>query len=147
MSVDQSEALRAMARRCGDLRQELAEAEVAAGAAWSRVWRLENDERHARHGAWRRWRFTRWLLGWAYQLGVISGWGTTSTSACTGCVSRICWRGQRYYVLGLPRDTWRCLLVGHHRPGEPVGFGMCGKCLPCPECGSTTATCEPGCRL
>jgi len=58
------------------------------------------------------------------------------------------WRdlcGRRPYVLGWPAWKWHCLLRAHHWPGEPIGLGLCAKCAPCPECGSTVAACPPTC--
>lgn len=100
---------------------------------------VDRECEHLSHGQWRRWKVTGKALGCLYQLGVISGYGNTYSTHCCGCVSAISWKpsGRRQYVLGWPTDKWRCLLVAHHWPTEPVGLGLCAKCLPCEMCGST----------
>lgn len=96
---------------------------------------------HRGHGPWRRWRLTHWLITQLYVSGLSSSgagrmWGS---GGCDGCVvSGPRWRGGRPYVLWVSRDTWRCLRRGH-LPGDQVGLGFCGKCLPCPLCDSVTA--------
>jgi hypothetical protein len=54
---------------------------------------------------------------------------------------------RRRLAAGLARwaNTWRCWSRGHRR-GVEVGFGYCGKCVPCPRCGSETAGHYEGCR-
>ena len=108
-----------------------------------------DQERHARHRTWHRWRIVRWLMTQAYCSGLaLTGgghaWG--GYGGCNGCVTS--WpkfgRGERYYVLWWQRRKWACLRRGHW-PGEYVGMGACGKCLPCPDCGSTTAGHNEGC--
>lgn len=84
----------------------------------------------------------RRLLGWAYQLGVISGYGIQYGTAarCKGCVHAVRFKGRRPYVLGLLTEEWRCLLRFRHWPtGDKIAFGYCSKCLPCADCGSTKA--------
>lgn len=95
--------------------------------------------RHSRHGAWRSWRFSKWLASWAYRLGVIASYSCTYDGHCNGCMDGFRWRftSARPYVLGWPAWKWGCLLKNRHWPGGYVGFGCCTKCLPCPECGST----------
>lgn len=112
-----------------------------ADDAWERVREFEharNLRRHRRHpGA--STRLAQWLASWAYALGVIAGYGTTYSNTCRGCVDAIKWRGRRPYVLGVARWQWSCLLRGRHWPGEYIGLDACGKCLPCPDCGTTAA--------
>jgi hypothetical protein len=101
-----------------------------------------------RHWPWRRWRATGWLVRKAYTLGVISGsgsmWGSGEYDH-KWCVQGLRRRGRRRYILGVSRETWRRWLVGHHRRGEEVGFGFCGKCLPWPCCGSQRVEHAQGC--
>lgn len=99
---------------------------------------------HSHHGRWRRWKLTRRTVSRLYALGLVRGSTTAFTGHCNGCVSRIDWGFGGPYVLGLPRETWRCLRAGH-RPGDPIAFGYCSKCLPCTSCGSKTAGHEKGC--
>lgn len=102
---------------------------------------------HSHHRAWRRWRITHWIAGQLYVSGLTSnGGGMRWGHGCDHCQTMPTWtRTRRVYVLWVPLDTWRCLLKGHHLPGDPIAFGFCSKCLPCPECGSRTAGHEPGC--
>jgi hypothetical protein len=102
---------------------------------------------HAGHGRWRRWQATHKVAGWLYALGVIAGWGINSGVGCNGCVVAVIWRrtARRPYLLGVSRESWHCLRAGHW-PGESIGLGLCGKCLPCPGCGSVTNTHRDGCR-
>lgn len=103
---------------------------------------------HANHARWQTWKITKRFAHRGYALGVLAGSGSSYSSECNGCV-RLYWRGRRPYILGLSRNTWRCLLVGgpngRHRPADQIGFGYCSKCLPCPTCGSETAGHLPGC--
>lgn len=94
---------------------------------------------HSHHGAWRRWKLVNWLSGWAYQLGVLAGYGSNHDGYCNGCLTGFRWRSAsgRSYVLGWPSWKWSCLLKKRHWPGGYVGFDCCTRCLPCPECGST----------
>lgn len=119
-----------------ELRTVIANLQAAAGDAWA----ASDAARHARHGAWRRWRLTHRLVSWAYTLGVISGSGSDFSPSCPGCVT-VYWRGRRPYLLGRSRDWWWCLLVGRHRRREMAHEegGLCSVCLPCwvPGCGST----------
>lgn len=96
---------------------------------------------HSHHRRWRRWRITGKLATFLYVTGITSsGASWRMGGGCQGCYTMPKWnRNPRVYVLWVSRDTWRCLLKGHHRPGDPIGFGYCSKCLPCPECGSKTA--------
>ncbi len=98
-----------------------------------------------RHWPWRRWRVTKWAARWAYRLGVVAGYSTGTADGCNWCIRSRRWRGQRPYILGASRDTWRCWLVGRHRRGEEVGFGFCGKCVPWFCCGSIRVEHEDGC--
>lgn len=107
--------------------------------AWRDLYDRHSKCEHSRHRAWRRWRITRWVARWAYALGIISGSATSyGGGGCHGCLSRVCWRGSRPYILGWPRWKWSCVLRGRHWPGEFVGLESCTKCLPCPDCGATT---------
>lgn len=117
-----------------------------AEIAWERVVALEaanERRRHRRHfGA--HWWITRRLAGWAYQLGLIASYSRTWSSEHRGCVNNPRLRGHRSYLLGWPVWKWKCVRRGHW-PGEDIGLDACGKCLPCPECGSTTAGHTPDC--
>ncbi len=99
------------------------------------------------HWPWRRWRITGWLAMRCYSLGVTSGGGTwTWSDVHDGCRTRLLsLRGKRPYILGVPRETWRCWIVGRHRRGEEVGLGLCGKCVPWPCCGSQQVEHVVGC--
>lgn len=101
---------------------------------------------HAGHGRWRRWRVVRWAVGQLYASGLSSsGGGVQWGGGCDRClVGGPSWRGARPYVLWVRRWTWRCLRAGH-RPAERVAFGFCSKCLPCPDCGSSSAACLVEC--
>lgn len=55
--------------------------------------------RHATHRLWRRSRLTRRVLGLAYRLCLISGWGTDYNLYCAGCISVLYFRN--------PLATWR----------------------------------------
>ncbi|PXY20350.1 hypothetical protein [Prauserella endophytica] len=106
--------------------------------------RAHDARKHRRHpGA--STRLAQWLASQAYALGIISGYGITWNGACGGCVNGLRFRGRRPYVLGWESWKWGCLLKMRHRPGELIGFGMCGKCLPCPTCNSTTSGHNEGC--
>lgn len=119
-----------------ELRAVIQNLQIALHERWADL----EAARHARHGAWRRWRLTHRLVSWAYTLGVISGSGANFSASCTGCVT-VYWRGRRPYLLGRSRDWWWCLLVGRHRRREMAHEegGLCSVCLPCwvPGCGST----------
>lgn len=111
-------------------------------------WEKERLARQCRHWAWRRWKLTHKVCGWLYVLGVTSsGGGWQSGDGHNGCLpdKSLRLRGKRPYLLGVSRETWRCWLVGHHRRGEEVGFGFCGKCMPWPCCGAETADHKPRC--
>ena len=103
---------------------------------------------HSEHRAWRRWQITRKLATWLYVTGITSnGGGLRWGAGCDGCQTMPTWtKTRRVYVLGVKMDTWRCILKMHHWPGDPIGFGMCSKCLPCPDCGSKTAGHDSGCE-
>lgn len=104
----------------------------------------ERQARWCRHWGWRRWPVTAWVLGWAYRLGVVSGYGISYGEGHDGCHKLGSWSGSRPYVLGVRRETWRCWRRGHRR-GEEVGFGFCGKCVPWPCCGAERVDHAPGC--
>jgi hypothetical protein len=74
----------------------------------------------------------------------VPGWN--HGDGCNGCMptGSLHWRGKRVYILGAHRNTWRCWRQ-RHRPGDPIGFGFCAKCMPCPACGSKTAGHNDGC--
>lgn len=103
-----------------------------------------NQLEHAKHSRFWRTKLGTRIVRWAYQMGVIAGSATTHNDFCKGCLTFVKWRSKRPYILGVSRDTWRCWRAGHRR-GEHIGFGLCGKCLPCPDCGSMTAGHEDGC--
>jgi hypothetical protein len=88
-----------------------------------------------------RGRVPNWIVSKLCTLGVIASYGTTfgGDTGCNWCINGITFRGRRTYILGWPTWKWGCVLKRRHRPGEHVGFGMCGKCLPCPDCGTTKA--------
>jgi hypothetical protein len=106
----------------------------------------EEKRQHRRH-PWAQWRLTRKVYGWAYQLGVISSYGTTWSSAHHGCTHGARFRGKRPYILGWERWKWTCVFKGHHWPGEYIAFDCCGKCLPCPSCDSITNAHTDDCDL
>jgi len=97
------------------------------------------------HWGWRRWKLTHWLAGRAYTLGICSSGGSTWGNGHDWCMDSPRLRGKRHYILGVSREVWRCWLVGHHRRGEEVGFGFCGKCVPWPCCGSQLEAHTAGC--
>lgn len=86
----------------------------------------------------RSWRWLHRLLVRLTSLGALGGggsaaWGYGLPTTKYG-TPRL--RGKRHYWLGKPTGWWECLLRGHHWPSpHQVGFGMCAKCAPCPECG------------
>lgn len=103
---------------------------------------------HSHHSAWRRWKATHWIVGKLYTSGLsVTGPGSSWGGGCNRCLisGPKFRRGARPYVLFVKSGTWRCILKGHHMPGDPIGWGYCAKCLPCPDCGSKTAGHEPGC--
>jgi len=103
----------------------------------------------ARHGHWsRRWRYwpvAQWTARRARSLGVIGGYGLALEDRGWRLFG-VRLKGRRDYILGAPRETWHCWLIGHHRRGEQVGPGFCGKCVPWPCCGSIRVEHQPGCR-
>ena len=99
---------------------------------------------HSHHGRWRRWRVTHWLLMKLYVLGAASS-GAKWGGGCDHCVTHVRW-GRNGYLLGWPRWKWHCLLVARHWPGEEVCAGLCGKCAPCPACGSERIGHDDGCE-
>lgn len=133
-----SEMLRAMARRAVAQRAEHRAERLDMVETFSHLHGEINALRHARHGAWRRWRIVHRATNRAYVLGLISGSGVDWSSSCRSCLTYIGWRGRRPYVLGKPRDWWFCLLVGHHIRRETCheSGGICAVCAPCWVCGS-----------
>jgi hypothetical protein len=108
---------------------------VSAGQAE----RIAHYER-CRHWAWRRMRIFRRAAGYARSLGIVTGYSTSwggGNPGHRGCTHGFRWRGKRDYLLGWPSWKWRCLFR-RHWPAEHVAFGLCTKCLPCPDCGATT---------
>lgn len=117
--------------------------EQRSAAIAATVWALVNTPRTRN---WRRWRLTRSLLRQLYAIGIVSGYGTEF--GWHGAVVRgVSWSGAKntytgrrntpVYVLWVKRDSWRCLLKGHHWPSQhKVGFGLCTRCCPCPLCGN-----------
>jgi len=81
----------------------------------------------------------RWVAGWVYRLGVVSGgWSSWSGAGEYERGVYINWR-PRSYVLGRPRHFWFDSIRHGHVfypiiPGEH--FIDCGKCIPWPCCGS-----------
>lgn len=104
------------------------------------------EDRRNQHwvNRWRYWSLTSKVASRAYVLGVIGGYGQ-SMEASGWRVCGFRWRGSRPYILGVKREVWRCWLIGHHRRGEEVGFGFCGKCVPWTCCGSQAADHAAGC--
>jgi hypothetical protein len=120
------------------------------GCNYSRA-RAEADRWQCRatHRRWQTWRWVGRLHSWLYSLGAIGGC-CTSYNGCEAHPVRYHitrWGGRRSYILGWRRENWRCLLRYRHWPGVHVGFGYCGKCVPCPSCDSTTNNHEPRCSL
>jgi hypothetical protein len=129
---DTSDPLRAMARRLVETRGYLRDrndtiTELLDG--------LDRD-RHARHGAWRRWRITARVASRAYALGITAGHGLTWNGHCRACLTGVRWRGRRPYLLGWTRERWVCLLIGRHRRRELPGADICAVCAPCHQCRS-----------
>ncbi len=104
----------------------------------------EAKARQCRHWAWRRTKVWRRLVSTMYVLGVIPGSASSWGNGHDWCVTVGGLYGRRPYILGVPRETWRCWLKGHRR-GEEVGFGFCGKCVPWTCCGSTVEAHADGC--
>lgn len=100
---------------------------------------------HAAHGRWRRWKVVHRALSRLYALGVVSGHGTVYGRGCHGCATGISF-GRNGYLLGWPRWKWQCVLTARHWPGEEVTRKMCGKCNPCPSCGSQRVRHERTCE-
>ncbi len=106
-----------------------------------------NREQRCRlqHRRWKSWKGWSRIASRLYTLGITSSGGGTSFGRCEFCgVGRQQiaprWRGKRHYILGIKRETWRCLLKYHHRrTATYITAGLCSKCCPCPDCGSTDA--------
>jgi hypothetical protein len=114
--------------------------------AWDAINQAHAGCDHSHHGTWRRWRITHKVVSRLTRLGVLTGPGFTYSTHCRGCLHGFEW-GPGYYLLGWPRWKWRCLLRARHWPGEEVLSEVCGKCAPCPECGSQRIRCYPDCPL
>lgn len=99
---------------------------------------------------WRRWRLTGAVATRLYVLGITSSGGGTAwcgRDPIGGPIHdlprlRSVWSGRRCYILGLPLWWWECQrrqglrLAGRHRPALPFAFGVCARCVPCPDCGA-----------
>lgn len=115
---------------------------------WADLYESHRLCEHSHHRTWRRWKISHRIATWLYTSGLaVSGGGTSYGNGCNGCMTSLprFRRGERPYVLFVKWETWRCILKGHHTPGDPIAFGYCSKCLPCPDCGSKTAGHEDGC--
>ena len=94
--------------------------------------------KHRTHRRWWKWGITRWFARHGYSLGIISGSSWGNMCGPCGTVTRLRWRGSRPYILGVQREAWGCLIKRHHRRATShISAGLCTKCLPCPDCGST----------
>lgn len=107
---------------------------------------------------WRRWELPRTVSGWLYVVGITSTGGGTrwcGRDPIGGPIHdlpqlRSVWNGRRLYVLGRPTWWWECHrrqglhIAGRHAPARPFAFGICARCVPCPDCGAAY-DCEPGC--
>jgi hypothetical protein len=136
-TADPSAMIRAFARKVTAQRREFAEWQCGVAEELNRLRGVQNQAEHDRHGAWRGWRVTRRVLRWAYLVGLLAGYGQGWSSACSGCVNVIRFRGKSPYVLGVRREWWFCLLRGRHlrREIDDAPY-LCAVCAPCPECGS-----------
>jgi hypothetical protein len=89
--------------------------------------------------SWRRWKATRKAVHWLTMLGVLCG-SAYCNDWSGGHIEHISFsrRGHPpYYILWWQRGKWRCLLRYRHWPTRhTVVFDLCGKCAPCPDCGS-----------
>lgn len=100
----------------------------------------------AHHRRWKSWRIWQRLSSRLYTLGITSSGGGTRYGRCKFCgIGRQhiapLWRGKRHYILGVERETWACLIKRHHRrTATHITAGLCSKCCPCPDCGSTDPT-------
>jgi hypothetical protein len=101
---------------------------------------------HSQHRAWRRWKITGKVSSWLYTSGLTPAGGSWQMgNGCHGCQTLPKWnRNQRVYILFVSRETWHCLLKRHHRPTVDRSFGLCTKCYPCADCGSTETGHYPG---
>lgn len=136
-----SATVREMARRAvasrAAVRSEYREILDGHNEWFTEHWAGRDRAEHAKHWPWRRWRITHRLVGDAYQIGLISGSGSTFSASCRGCVSSIRWRGRRPYIAGWERERWSCLLVGRHRRQVIPGTSLCTVCAPCWVCRSS----------
>lgn len=131
-----SALVRAMARRTAAVRAEHREILANHSEAWRAMADRVDELEHARHRRWRRWPVTGWVLGKAYTLGLVAGYGHQYGPRCHGCLTGVSWRGRRPYLLGLLREEWSCLRAGHRRREIPEAR-ICAVCAPCWVCRST----------
>jgi hypothetical protein len=99
---------------------------------------------HSHHWPWRRWKLTRSAAYRLTLLGVSPGAWIIHDGYCRGCFSGFSPRLSGY-LLGWPRWKWSCLFRGRHWPGVQIIAGVCGKCAPCPACGSVVLEHGRGC--
>lgn len=135
--------------------------ELAAGCVFMV---LESQETYPGRRSWRRWRLTGWVAGQLYQSGLTRSGGSfrvgggdplrggTYTLPKLGTVLPRRNGTMRPYLLWKRSWWWECharqglKVRGRHRPKEPLAFGVCAACVPCPECGAEY-DCVPGCPL
>jgi hypothetical protein len=104
-----------------------------------------NDTRWNRNRLHERW------LSHLYQLGIISSFGIHGGG---GGQWHLCskphWFGRPVYILYWPREKWECLVMRRHWPywpdGNPIAFGLCGRCAPWPCCKSIEHEHAPECE-
>lgn len=76
-------------------------------------WLREDMNKKERHTHWLdhpiRGRFASRVCGWAYSMGIITGYGMSGggPTLCRRCITGIRFKGRRPYVLGRERRTWR----------------------------------------
>lgn len=95
---------------------------------------------------WSRWRAWRRIVHHLSMLGVVSGsmwvsdWSGTRVEVLSWTGRRSKYTGRRSTpssVLYWPTRKWGCVLRRRHWPNDDhVSFGLCSKCLPCPDCGA-----------
>jgi hypothetical protein len=117
-----------------------------------------------------RWHYARWpvtgkVARFLYVSGITRSGGSITHSGRVGTYYTLPrWRDilpkrrpplmgkpggwyRRPYILWLPGWWWDChkrqgwKLWTHHRPYPPAALGICGRCLPCPKCGSPEMWC------
>ena len=115
---------------------------------------------------YRRWRVTGRLASLLYVSGITSSGGCTTYTSDGITYHLPKWHDvlpyrfrrdlpesvrhgrMRPYFLWLPNWWWTChkrqgwKLWKHHSPYPSVAFGICGRCIPCPTCGSPDMWCE-----